>query len=1248
MGKGVLRAFKVPLGAGILILILFISSFSPILITELSNEKSNYYNIRSSTSNMIDVPVWMVNDEWVYATSIDVSPALAGTDLDDPGVNIDPVTGDTSLVVNDLRLEDIDGVETLVYVLTGSGYYEGDIFIPAGIAANLIEGVPSWLIPDINGNLVADLEIERIVRVSDLAVVYQSQTIDVNVLNIPILGSYSVGLITLEQTYSPPIEQFDFPLEVGNNWLMNHTEDTLWSGNSPVFPLPPPPPPYTHEDKFEVTQEGNPNVPYGCANSIRVQQINMTSGLEKGFNWYCEDARYFAWSHEEILLGMIQDLRLKEYNEQSRPNAGNSLILDWPFKAYPPGFDVDVDIYSSSTAPAYGDFRFEAEGIEESYMILPGQSANNIAFTVNNTPDNSDTNYDVGTHGLIAWDGYQAVGVKTLIIDPNAEGIDLVARSSGIVIERTRGSETVILTSVTGFSAQRGDTLSLSFPIQNRGISDSIPTTLEINGPGGSNSFNINSLTAYQEQRIILDWDVPDDQPFGFISFGFIADPGNLNDEVDESNNAGATPQIRIGASPIALSEIPLPVYTYENYTIDGSESNDPDGGTVSCEFDIETVDGAGNTWYQSRESEDCTLTYYWSDDGDYTVNMTVIDDEGDRVTTTIIAVILNQAPYINLISDVSEIKIGESFTINADNSGDVDTILPPDVAEVDIGWDYNADGIFDACEQGKFKFNCTLTPVIEGDVTISATVVDDDGASTTATIVIKVLNVAPEVTEIQAKSNNENLTKDNRDFWIVEEDQLVHLQGFAFDSPNDIDSLSWTWSSINMGDNSVAWQIQDTGSTSEIHVEWEFAGEYTISLDVLDDDSIRSPEEVKWVKVNNVNPTVKITSTENDVAEGMPITLTGKASDTPSDIYSLVTCWDVDPSENSDENGSSDDDCDYEGEEMMHSWGSAGIYKVIFHAVDDDGARTKEQIDIEVTNLPARALIVSSSTSIFIGEEVFLDGSTSTDSPDDKENLAYLWDKDINQDSNGDGIKDNDIDFQGTNFTPEFLFEGNYIVQLIVKDEDGCEDGETRCIAQITIEVKARPGGVIGSVVASIEEDYGIGLGIQILIIILICAIPLLLFTRGRKAPVINELSNQEGWQEAALGIGFSSSMPNAAPTNVQFGVQSNSQTAMQPTITQDVQPTSGVPPVPATGLPDGWTMEQWTYYGSSWLAQQESMNVNPLPQESNLIQPTPTPAPAPATIENDLAFDLLNIDNEKSTKNDPFADFEDDDLDF
>ena len=26
-------------------------------------------------------------------------------------------------------------------------------------------------------------------------------------------------------------------------------------------------------------------------------------------------------------------------------------------------------------------------------------------------------------------------------------------------------------------------------------------------------------------------------------------------------------------------------------------------------------------------------------------------------------------------------------------------------------------------------------------------------------------------------------------------------------------------------------------------------------------------------------------------------------------------------------------------------------------------------------------------------------------------------------------------------------------------------------------------------------------------------------------------------------------------------------------------------IPPVPESGLPDGWTMEQWKWYGAEWL---------------------------------------------------------------
>jgi hypothetical protein len=64
-------------------------------------------------------------------------------------------------------------------------------------------------------------------------------------------------------------------------------------------------------------------------------------------------------------------------------------------------------------------------------------------------------------------------------------------------------------------------------------------------------------------------------------------------------------------------------------------------------------------------------------------------------------------------------------------------------------------------------------------------------------------------------------------------------------------------------------------------------------------------------------------------------------------------------------------------------------------------------------------------------------------------------------------------------------------------------------------------------------------------------------------------------------------------------------------------VQPaTTQAPPIPATGLPQGWTMEQWQHYGAQYL---EAQNASPAP-----VQPTITDT-RPASAGSNLT-DLLD----------------------
>ena len=168
--------------------------------------------------------------------------------------------------------------------------------------------------------------------------------------------------------------------------------------------------------------------------------------------------------------------------------------------------------------------------------------------------------------------------------------------------------------------------------------------------------------------------------------------------------------------------------------------------------------------------------------------------------------------------------------------------------------------------------------------------------------------------------------------------------------------------------------------------------------------------------------------------------------------------------------------------------------------------------------------------------------------------------------------------------------------------------------------------------------KGLGIGIGIQALIFILICLIPILLFAKGRRE---SNYPNKQGWQELDMSLGYSAPMPSAAPVAAQFGIENNQQNNIQ---TQNQQINSG-PPIPETGLPEGWTLEQWSYYGSAWLSQQEEESMAAIGNQiTNNIQQEPI-----TTQQDNSAFDLLtNLETSTSSKTDPLSAFEDDDLDF
>ncbi|MCS5537943.1 MAG: hypothetical protein NZ770_07540, partial [Candidatus Poseidoniaceae archaeon] len=172
-----------------LLLILFLAPFSQIEFDELETLEIDRFSGEAMTF-VNDVPSWQIDDKWVYETDFDVAGLVA--QLDDPSASVNTLGGDTTEEVVDIIFHVLDdGTQHLVYKVKS----EGD-FTSGNNGASL-EGY--------DGRVDIEYEGENLIRVSDLATISSSFSIDVVFLpyNIGFL-SQDVADITILNKYDPP------------------------------------------------------------------------------------------------------------------------------------------------------------------------------------------------------------------------------------------------------------------------------------------------------------------------------------------------------------------------------------------------------------------------------------------------------------------------------------------------------------------------------------------------------------------------------------------------------------------------------------------------------------------------------------------------------------------------------------------------------------------------------------------------------------------------------------------------------------------------------------------------------------------------------------------------------------------------------------------------------------------------------------------------------------------------------------
>ncbi|MBT5392067.1 MAG: hypothetical protein HOL22_06980 [Euryarchaeota archaeon] len=1185
-----------------LVLLLCLASCQPLFSVSTLDDIPKI-QFASEDPGVQDVPTWRIGDKWVYSGTFDPTKLVT-----DSGVqaSVGEIYGDTTAEVTAITERTVDNMSVLAYTLRTSANFD-----KSGVS---LDGY--------SGNVYITFEQTEYLRVSDLS--SMRSDLDLYIRFVPYgLSSLAqvLGDITISNTYSPVNEVYDFPLRANEQWTTTTTSSSAWSGSSDYITPFPVPTSDTKSTTWEVTDIGKPRNSYGetigyggCNASYELTSID-SNGDQSGYRWYCPETRNFAWLHTEDEIGLIIDFRLKRYmpldsvgvDQYNNPGTRDdclSVDLENEITALNTPMAVWVNASSDCFSSVDGiPLEIHNEAMDNIVQVVTASNGSaHAVMNMGDAIDSSSSALDWASHGIVARVQPSSissfgnkVGSSTLTLDEYLVGLDLISSEDFAKVLRNRSGVVTELNSLSGWNILPADELLIEVAVQNRGITSSIPTTMTITHPDGQLSTHpLPSLDTYEAHKVNFTWIVPNDQAIGTIPVSWQADPDGDNSADANSTNNIAQLSMFVGRLPIPQL-IDTSALTLENIQLVANGSYDEDGGDVSCLFNIPYDDGSLTWAWQSIPSSSCLVNWTWSDDGNYPVEVTVIDEERDEQTATLMVTIGNRHPQIKILSARSEAKVEHPITLYAfANDSDSEDVWP---GVVDVHW---PDAF---CKEGYYTRVCTTTASTEGWHTFTAVATDDDYETTVATYDIRFTNIAPHGVSIALQKNNQFIESDEQQIWHLDEDEEVIVKGQALDSIDDLESLTHTWWPDGQQPSLM---YTFSGRTSTYPMQWDTSGLHTIRLEVSDTDGEASHIEERWINIQNVPPVIEPLVSLLPIAEGQSITIVGNSTDTESDIPTLVKCWDIDPGIDSDDLGGADDDCDVRGDILEYAWNRSGSHTIVYHVTDDDGAQSSEVLTVEVLNMPP--IVRLQNINCIAYRDCFLNAEQTIDSLNDLEGLTIVWDLDITIDSNGDGIKDNDADLVGSTVTHMFRKAGTIRVKAMAWDENPERPGQATMVVEVAPPERTSIEQVGAALIGDEANPWAqIGLLVATLLVVA-------MFSRRKKAYPTDEHWQQEGFEGQDLSEQAfeaqslldeaQSRRPPSPPSDLMFvsALETPEDMPLSDTIPQIEATTESVltpqepmvesqaPALPEWGLPEGWTEEQWSHYGQQYLDAQSS----------------------------------------------------------
>ena len=453
-----------------------------------------------------------------------------------------------------------------------------------------------------------------------------------------------------------------------------------------------------------------------------------------------------------------------------------------------------------------------------------------------------------------------------------------------------------------------------------------------------------------------------------------------------EDGTGGCTATIKIDVH----NRAPVAVLTGDDHGLEDHPLSFSSTDSLDSEHDLERMmylvdfgDGSDTGWVNHTGYH-----HTYPEEGTYTVELTICDDDGEKDSDTLVVEISNMRPEPG-ISAVTETMEDDEVLFEGHCN---DTLS--DAGHILYGWNFG-DG--DKINFG--TINRTSHIYTErGVYDVTLTVKDRHGTVNSTVHTINVSNAAPTCLAPEALSG-------------VEDTPLL-LYADGSDTPSDDAGLMYRW---DFGDGRyTSWHV-----IPNVEHTYTQAGNYPAVVTVRDDDMDTNEKNVN-VTVENVPPEPVLSVTGSNIFEDDEVVFTASGTDTDSDEDDLlfymdfgdgnVTAWQEDTS-------------------FDHVYNRSGSYTVTLVVRDNSNDTTNVSETILVENVPPQAgFFYSPRRNIDKATPVTFDARYTTDSPSDLMELNYTWTLGKERRTYGKVVR----------YT--FLESGKQTVELNVRDDDGFE----------------------------------------------------------------------------------------------------------------------------------------------------------------------------------------------------------------